>query len=125
MSLDLKEFIVHFQQKLRMSSHSVDNDNVLKEHSPVAWLLISPALGATLDWQVQEKVLEFIETLSSEEFADKQASDSYNEGCFSSQWYNLLVVVDQYRCCEKNIPLIEVFEFCRNGEINVVNFDLT
>ena len=125
MSLDLKEFIVHFQQELTMSSHSVDNDNVLKEHSPVAWLLISPALGATLDWQVQEKVLEVIETLSSEEFADKQASDSYNKGCLSSQWYNLLVVVDQYRCCEKNIPLIEVFEFCRNGEINVVNFDLT
>ena len=87
MSLDLKEFIVHFQQKLRMSSHTVDNDNVLKEHSPVAWLLISPALGATLDWQVQEKVLEFIETLSSEEFADKQASDSYSKGCLSSQWY--------------------------------------
>ena len=107
-----------------MSSHSVDNGNVLKEHSPVAWLMISPALGATLDWQVQEKVLESIETLSSEEFAEEQASDSYDEGCFSSQWYNLLVVVDQYRCCEKDIPLIEVFGFCRKCEINVVNFDL-
>ena len=103
MSLDLKEFIVHFQQKLRMSSHNVDNDNVLKEHSPVAWLMISPALGVTLDWQVQEKVLESIETLSSEEFAEEQASDSYNEGRFSSQWYNLLIVVDQYRCREKLI----------------------
>lgn len=124
-SLDLDKFLAHFQQKLRSLSHHVDNDNVLKEHSPVAWLLISPALGVTLDWQVQEKVLEFIETLSSEEFSEEQASDIYNKGCFSIQWYNLLVVVDEYRCCEKNIPLIEVFEFGANGDVNVVNFDLS
>ena len=67
-----------------MSSHSVDNDNVLKEHFPVSWLLISPALGVTLDWQVQEKVLEFIESLSSEEFVEEQASAIYNKGFFQA-----------------------------------------
>ena len=123
-AVSLDQFLAHFQQIVRMSSHTADNGNVSKEHSPVAWLLTSPALGATLDWQVQEKVLKFIQTLSVDEFAEEQASNISNKEFLSTQWYNLLVVVDEYHYCEKNIPLVEVFAFCTSGGINVVNFDL-
>ena len=98
---------------------------MLKGHSPVAWLLTSPALGVTLDWQVQEEVLKYAQKMSSSKpNIEQQASKASKTDCHSTQWYNILVVVDEYRCVEKDIPLVEVYELYTNGVVNLVNFDL-
>ena len=107
-----------------MTPETANGGNSLKEHSAVAWLLTSPALGVTLDWQVQEKLSKVVEILSTGEHSAHQRSTVSNNACFSSQWYNLLVIIDEYRCVEKDIPLVEVYKFCSNRDINLVNFDL-
>ncbi|KAJ7330587.1 hypothetical protein OS493_022201 [Desmophyllum pertusum] len=118
-------FLTHLHHILiALSPQTADSGKVLKEHSPVAWLLTSPALGVTLDWQVQEKLLKFVQTLSTDKVNKELDPTMSNKDCFSTQWYNLLVVVDEYRFVEKDIPLVEVYELCPNEEIKLVNFEL-
>ena len=125
MSLDLEVFLTQFHHTMRAQSpQTVDSRNILKEHSPVAWLLTSPVLGVTLDWQVQEKLLNFLETLHTDEVSVEQESSVSNTDFISTQWYNLLVVIDEYRYVEKDIPLVEVYKLGTSGEIKLVNFDL-
>ena len=40
------------------------------------------------------------------------------------QWYDILVVLDEYRCVEEGVPLIEVYELCGDGLVKLVNFDI-
>ena len=123
--LDLEAFLAHLHHILiALSPQTVDSGKVLNEHSPVAWLLTSPALGVTLDWQVQEKLLNCVQTLSTDKVNKELEPTISNKDCFSTQWYNLLVVVDEYRFVEKDIPLVEVYELCPNEEIKLVNFEL-
>lgn len=78
-----------------------------------------------LDWQVQEKVLKWLEEMSCKKASvDEQLSVISRADQCSKQWYNVLVIVDEYRCVEKDIPLLEVYELCANGVVNVVNFDV-
>ena len=95
---------------------------VLKEHRPVAWLLTSPALGITLDWQVEE---HFHRLMQEWNFQEKEEDQRGRNTRFLSQWQSVLVVVDEYRQLEKGIPQIEVYKLCLSGIINLVNFDLT
>ena len=97
----------------------------LKEHYPVAWLLTSPALGLTLDWQVQENVLRCVKEMScSKSNLEEHALKGSKTDQCSKHWSNILVVVDEYRCAGKGIPQIEVYQFCVNGIVNLVNFDI-
>ena len=107
-----------------MTPETANGGNSLKEHSAVAWLLTSPALGVTLDWQVLEKLNKVVEILSTGEHNKQQQSTASNNACFSTQWYNLLVIIDEYRLVEKDLPLVEVYELCTSRDINLVNFDL-
>ena len=61
--MDLDAFLSHFHHISRaLTPQAVTyGGNRLKEHCAVAWLLTSPALGVTLDWQVQEKLLNLLE----------------------------------------------------------------
>lgn len=78
-----------------------------------------------LDWQVQEKVLKWLEEMSCKKASvDEQLCVTSRADQCSKQWYNVLVIVDEYRCVEKDIPLLEVYELCANGVVNVVNFDV-
>ena len=95
---------------------------VLKEHRPVAWLLTSPALGITLDWQVEE---HFHRLMQECNFQEKEEDQRGRNTRFLSQWQSVLVVVDEYRQLEKGIPQIEVYKLCLSGIIKLVNFDLT
>jgi hypothetical protein len=123
--LDLDAFLTQFHNTARALIPQTTNvGNLLKEHSAVAWLLTSPALGVTLDWQVQEKLHKFVEILSTGEHSVQQQSTVSNNDCFSTQWYNLLVIIDEYRFVEKDIPLVEVYELCTSRDINLVNFVL-
>lgn len=127
-TLDLEAFLAQFHHTVRtLSPETTDIGKILKEHPPVAWLLTSPALGVTLDWQVQEKLVKFLETQSASESNMERvslvSSNSSND-CVSIQWYNLLVVMDECRYLEKDVPLVEVYELCASGEIKLVNFDL-
>ena len=60
--LDLDVFLTHFHHISRaLTPQAVTyGGNRLKEHCAVAWLLTSPALGVTLDWQVQETLLNLL-----------------------------------------------------------------
>ena len=107
-----------------MTPQTANDGDYLEEHSAVAWLLTSPALGVTLDWQVQEKVHKFIERLSTGEHSAQQQFTISNSDCFSTHWFNLLVIIDEYRFVEKDIPLVEVYELSTSGDINLVSFDL-
>ena len=124
--MDLDAFLTHFLHISRaLAPQAASGGNRIKEHSAVAWLLTSPALGVTLDWQVQEKFHKFLEILSTgEHSAQQQQSTVSNNDCLSTQWFNLLVITDEYRFVEKDIPLVEVYELCTNTDINLVNFDL-
>ena len=123
--LDLNAFLTHLHHISRALTPQTANDgDYLEEHSAVAWLLTSPALGVTLDWQVQEKVHKFIERLSTGEHSAQQQFTISNSDCFSTHWLNLLVIIDEYRFVEKDIPLVEVYELSTSGDINLVNFDL-
>ena len=123
--LDLDAFLTHFHHKSRaLTPQTAIGGNHLKEHSAVAWLLTSPALGATLDWQVQEKFHKFVEILSTGEHRAQQQSTVSNNDYFSTQWFNLLVIIDEFRFVEKDIPLVEVYELCTSRDINLVNFDV-
>ena len=124
--MDLDAFLTHFHHISRaLTPQAVTyGGNRLKEHCAVAWLLTSPALGVTLDWQVQEKVHKFFEILSTGEHSAQQQYTVSNNDCFSTQWFNLLVVIDEYRFVEKDIPLVEVYELSTSGDINLINFDL-
>jgi len=123
--LELDAFLSHVHNINRaLTPQTANSGNQLKEHSAVAWLLTSPALGVTLDWQVQEKFHKFVEKLSSGQHSAQQQSSVSNSSCFSTQWFNLLVITDEYRFAEKDIPLVEVYELCTNTDINLVNFDL-
>ena len=95
---------------------------VLKEHHPVAWLLTSPALGVTLDWQVEE---HFHRLTQEWNFQEKKEDQRGRNTMFLSQWQSVLVVVDEYRQLEKSIPQTEVYKLCSGGIIKLVNFDLT
>ncbi len=124
-ALDLEAFLSQFHHTMTaVSPPTDDSGKILKEHCPVAWLLTSPALGVTLDWQVQEKLLKLLGTLSSDEFSVEQESSASNNDCVSTQWYNLLVIIDEYRFVEKDIPIVEVYKLGTSGEIKLVNFDL-
>lgn len=89
---------------------------------PVAWLLTSPALGITLDWQVEE---HFHRLMQEWNFQEKEEDQRGRNTRFLSQWQSVLVVVDEYRQLEKGIPQIEVYKLCLSGIIKLVNFDLT
>ena len=89
---------------------------------PVAWLLTSPALGITLDWQVEE---HFRRLMQEWNFQEKEEDERGRNTTFPSQWQSVLVVVDEYRQLEKGIPQIEVYKLCSSGIIKLVNFDLT
>lgn len=89
---------------------------------PVAWLLTSPALGVTLDWQVEE---HFHSLMQEWNFQEKEEDQRARNTRFLSQWQSVLVVVDEYRQLEKDIPLIEVYKLYSSGLIKLVNFDLT
>lgn len=89
---------------------------------PVAWLLTSPALGVTLDWQVEE---HFHRLMQEWNFQEKEEDQRGRNTRFLSQWQSVLVVVDEYRQLEKGIPQIEVYRLCLSGIIKLVNFDLT
>lgn len=89
---------------------------------PVAWLLTSPALGVTLDWQVEEY---FHRLMQEWNFQEKEEDQRGRNTMFPSQWQSVLVVVDEYRQLEKDIPQIEVYKLCSSGIIKLVNFDLT
>ena len=89
---------------------------------PVAWLLTSPALGVTLDWQVEE---HFHRLMQEWNFQEKEEDQRGRNTRFLSQWQSVLVVVDEYRQLEKGIPQIEVYKLCSSGIIKLVNFDLT
>ena len=89
---------------------------------PVAWLLTSPALGVTLDWQVEE---HFHRLMQEWNFQEKEEDQRGRNTRFLSQWQSVLVVVDEYRQLEKGIPQIEVYKLCLSGIIKLVNFDLT
>ena len=108
-----------------MTPHTANGGNLLKEDCAVAWLLTSPALGVKLDWQVQEKLHKVVEILSTGEHSVQHQSTVSNNDCFSTQWYNLLLITDEYRFVEKDIPLVEVYELCTSTsrDINLVNFD--
>ena len=123
--LDLDAFLTQFHHITRaLTPQPANGGNLLKEHSAVAWLLTSPALGVTLDWQVRERLHKFVEILSTgEQCVQQQSTISYDD-CLLTQWYNLLVVIDEYRFVEKDIPLVEVYELCTSRDINLVNFDL-
>ena len=123
--LDLDAFLTHFHHISRaLTPQTANGGDCLKQHSAVAWLLTSPALGVTLDWQVQEKFHKFIEILSTDEHSAQRQSTVSNSDCFSTQWFNLLVIIDEYRFVEKDIPLVEVYELNTSGDTNLVNFDL-
>jgi len=126
LSLDLSAFLNHCHHILGAPSQQTSKGGtVLKEHSPVAWLLTSPALGVMLDWQVEENVLKYVQGVSGHNsFDEQQVSETSNTDYSSTHWFNILVVVDKYRCVEKDIPLIEVYQLCANGKVNLVNFDL-
>lgn len=94
------------------------------ECSPVAWLLTSPALGVLLDWQVRKEVFNYLESVSSKSNATKQVSSALHSDGYSREWCNILVVVDEYRCVETGIPLVEAYQFFANGTVNLVNFDI-
>lgn len=87
----------------------------------MAWLLTSPALGVTLDWQVEE---HFLRLMQEWNFQEKEEDQRARSTTFLSQWQSVLVVVDEYRQFEKNIPQIEVYKLCSSGIIKLVNFDL-
>ena len=124
LSSDLSGFLCYHIP--RASSLLTTKDTTsLKEHYPVAWLLTSPALGPTLDWQVQEKVLKCVKEISCgksnvEEHAIRESKTDQRSKC----WYKILVVVDEYRCAGKGIPQIEVYQFSADGIVNLVNFDI-
>ena len=60
--MDLDAFLTQFHHiSSALTPQTSCGGNLLKEHSAVAWLLTSPALGVTLDWQVQEKLLNLLE----------------------------------------------------------------
>ena len=127
-ALDLGAFLAQFHHTVRTLSPEATNiGKNLKEHSPVAWLLTSPALGVTLDWQVQEKLVKFLETQTSNKSSMERvssASSNLSNDCVSTGCYNLLVVMDEYRYLEKDVPQVEVYKLCASGEIKLVNFDL-
>lgn len=87
------------------------------EHSPVAWLLTSPALGVSLDWQVHKQVLNYLKKQSL------KFKVSETDHC-SSEWCNILVVLDEYRYAETDIPQLEIYQLFVNGTVNLVNFDI-
>ena len=105
--------------------HHIPRASSIKERYPVAWLLTSPTLGLTLDWQVQEKVLKFVKEMScgKSNVEEHALKGSKTDQC-SKHWSNILVVVDEYRCAGKGIPQIEVYQFCVDGIVNLVNFDI-
>lgn len=124
LSVDLCGFLCHHIP--RASSLLTTKDTTsLKEHYPVAWLLTSPALGLTLDWQVQEKALKCVKEMScgKSNVEEHAIRESKTDQC-SKHWYNILVVVDEYRCAGKGIPQIEVYQFCAHRIVNLVNFDI-
>lgn len=88
----------------------------------MAWLLTSPALGVTLDWQVEE---HFHRLTQEWNFQEKEEGQRGRNTRFLSQWQSVLVVVDEYRQLETGIPQIEVYKLCSSGIIKLVNFDLT
>ena len=112
----------HYQICQTSLTTTASTGRVLKKHPPVAWLLTSPALGVTLDWQVEEHFLRLTQEWN---FQEKEEDQRARNTRFLSPWQSVLVVVDEYRQLEKDIPQIEVYKLCSSGIIKLVNFDLT
>ena len=112
----------HYQISQTSLTTTASTGRVLKEHPPVAWLLTSPALGVTLDWQVEE---HFHRLTQEWNFQEKEEDQRARNTRFLSQWQSVIVVVDEYRQLEKDIPQMEVYKLCSRGIIKLVNFDLT
>lgn len=122
-SFDLGVNLGEFFEQWKVSSFETVSRREI-ECSPVAWLLTSPALGVLLDWQVRKEVFNYLESVSSKSNATKQVSSALHIDDYSREWCNILVVVDEYRCVETGIPLVEAYQFFANGTVNLVNFDI-
>lgn len=122
-SFDLGVNLGEFLEQWKVSSFETVSRREI-ECSPVAWLLTSPALGVLLDWQVRKEVFNYLECVSSKSNATKQVSSALHIDHYSREWCNILVVVDEYRCVETGIPLVEAYQFFANGTVNLVNFDI-
>jgi len=122
-SFDLGVNLGEFLEQWKVSSFETAGRREI-ECFPVAWLLTSPALGVLLDWQVRKEVFNYLESVSSKSNATKQVSSALHSDDYSREWCNILVVVDEYRCVETGIPLVEAYQFFANGTVNLVNFDI-
>ena len=122
-SFELGVNLGEFLEQWKVSSFETASRREI-ECSPVAWLLTSPALGVLLDWQVRKEVFNYLESVSSKSNATKQVSSALHSDDYSREWCNILVVVDEYRCVETGIPLVEAYQFFANGTVNLVNFDI-
>lgn len=122
-NFDLSVNLGKFLEQWKVSSLETVSRRQI-ECSPVAWLLTSPALGVSLDWQVHKEVFNYLESVSSKSNVTKQVPIVLNSDNCSKEWCNILVVVDEYRCVETDIPQVEAYQFFANGIVNLVNFDI-
>ena len=118
-TVNLSEFLEQCNSVPNASSREMitNHGRMDMEHSPVAWLLTSPALGVSLDWQVHKQVLNYLKKQSL------KFKVSETDHC-SSEWCNMLVVLDEYRYAETDIPQLEIYQLFVNGTVNLVNFDI-
>ena len=77
--------------------------------SVIAWCMTSPGFGIHLDWQVREKLSKLISTDSEDDT--------------TPAWYELLLVVDEYRCADREFPLTELYHMDGKSGVKLVNFD--